>query len=547
MGGVPAVPPGGQTSGKAAIAGEKVPVGPSPVAAGPGSAALGNPQLPPLTPRPRPTGPGPTAPEDLPKQRVDPQLAARARGILSSWDASGLAPSPPVPERAPARTPQPTLATSYLFPDSTKEADAVATGMPQGSRVAELASIVKANTAAGRPALTGVRIFLDPGHGAGPDWAQFLAKFAADKGGKVLAEGDLNLATAVRVEEKLKKLGAQVMMARSQTEKPSDAQAPLFRGLTLESLGKDELGKDKWTITKMSDEARRELESAAAQRLGARTKLPDWLTKEVAKHPSTPNGDVALRQAIANHPEFKKLVTDPTTVATADLNSRLKAIREFQPHIVLSIHHDDGGKRAPASKDDAGKPLSGAAAFVPGCFRPGERPPGSPQLAVAESLADNPTAFFASAGLASSIVHQLATQPRPAGERSIFDIKYLPEDDPVAKQALATVMPVSAKDIQDSWKILGCAAPDEKVMTGVNNGTGVNARALRMTWGPLTGHPNEHPVVAVVEVEPYTNQTRLSKLQAELQPGAPQPLIGKNADRLAAGVEAFCRRLAGSP
>ncbi|EDY81253.1 N-acetylmuramoyl-L-alanine amidase domain protein [Verrucomicrobiia bacterium DG1235] len=63
----------------------------------------------------------------------------------------------------------------------------------------------------------GMRIALDPGH-IGGDWGPMEHRSFSAEGGAVLQEGDLTLATAIRLAKALEELGAEVFLTREEAE-----------------------------------------------------------------------------------------------------------------------------------------------------------------------------------------------------------------------------------------------------------------------------------------------------------------------------------------
>ena len=222
--------------------------------------------------------------------------------------------------------------------------------------------------------LRGLRIAIDPGHMGTPYWDEKTGKYVEPKdahGNKIggyVSEGELNLWTAFLTANQLEKLGATVMLSRTEL-RPVVAEhmegfdlSPSIHQYFYNSMDEDWMA----AILKKSDEEMERL-------------LPHEHAVELLKEESEKND-------LFNQ---------------ADLNARSDLMNQFHPDITLDIHYDALDKNATQDK------TNNTQVMIPGSFMADETGSRlSKALALKELLEVN--RWNASRALAVSLVHAVA-------------------------------------------------------------------------------------------------------------------------------------------
>ncbi|MGZ3724235.1 MAG: N-acetylmuramoyl-L-alanine amidase [Pseudobdellovibrio sp.] len=161
--------------------------------------------------------------------------------------------------------------------------------------------------------LKGLRIALDPGHMGTPEWDEITGKYVQNKDGRRLSEGLLVLEASLLLEQKLKALGAEVLITH---RVPGPVSPTPVENINLKYYAGQEL---------------------------KRNILSDWFQKLLA----TPGSQQKLFAAFENSPELQSLYSenarDHYFILREDLHARADMINAFKPDIVLVIHMDAGG------------------------------------------------------------------------------------------------------------------------------------------------------------------------------------------------------------
>jgi N-acetylmuramoyl-L-alanine amidase len=229
-------------------------------------------------------------------------------------------------------------------------------------------------------ALAGLKIILDPGHMGTTLWDQRTGKYVHDAQGHTLSEGVINLQTALLLEDKLKALGADVMLTRK-------------------SLGP--------VLTTNYDTF--DYENAAREEL-ADENLTEWFQHLL----SVASPGAALYAAFSNNSEVKHLFSEEmhaTLFNSADLEARADAIVNFNADIALMIHYDssspvhdpNGLNPNPAGSADSTK------VYVSGAFDPTELATRDDRAQFAMHLADE-APWRASLSLGHSILSSMTSE-----------------------------------------------------------------------------------------------------------------------------------------
>ena len=181
--------------------------------------------------------------------------------------------------------------------------------------------------------LTGMKFVIDPGHMGTPFWDLQTGKFVKVDGVKV-SEGQLNLWTALLTANELEKLGAKVVLTRTEDGTVSS-----------ETL-------DNFNVAPHINQY-------------FYNSIDDWMAPYLAKL-----SDSELSSTIQNKPEVRKAYsTEQRTqyfITGADLEARSAIIDRERPDVVLDIHFDAEKSNSLQSRDDS------IEAFVPGAFRANE-------------------------------------------------------------------------------------------------------------------------------------------------------------------------------
>lgn len=238
--------------------------------------------------------------------------------------------------------------------------------------------------------LTGWRIALDPGHMAGDQ------TFAKEIEGKYMTmpdtpatyqqeiafyESELTLATAFILKDSLERLGATVMMTRTELGKAS-------HGLTFE----------EWKSVAFTDSLDRAVK----------------------------RGDMTYSKAIW----WKRKATDAAIFKSyynrADLHHRIRTIREFDPDITLIIHYNVDSPNWNQRLEN-GDFLPGfenySMAFVPGSFAPGELAHVEDRIMLLRLLISDD--YAQSVSLSTSFIAASETYTGVAPVDSVSDLSYL--------------------------------------------------------------------------------------------------------------------------
>lgn len=202
---------------------------------------------------------------------------------------------------------------------------------------AELSNSVQL-TSYQRQSLNGVRIALDPGHMGGDIWDFRTGKFVQNRKGERLSEGLLALQTALLLEERLTRRGAQVLLTRRTLD---SVEKTRYEDLGLEPYAKKEL-----------------LEST----------LQPWFLQTLRKAPVGPE----LFAAFEKRKEFRQLFSEGMRwkyfIHGADLEARAQMINNFRPDVALCLHFDAATKNNGLSP----RPLKLTKTYIAGGFEPTE-------------------------------------------------------------------------------------------------------------------------------------------------------------------------------
>ncbi len=161
--------------------------------------------------------------------------------------------------------------------------------------------------------LTGLRIALDPGHMGDPVWDERTGKYVKHRDGRKLSEGLMVLQTALLLEEKLKALGAEVLITH---RTPGAVSTIALENLNIREYADAEL---------------------------KRNTLSDWFQNLLTLAPAGPE----LYEAFEKSAEFQSLYSEKSRnkyfILREDLQARADLINNFKPDIVLVLHMDAKG------------------------------------------------------------------------------------------------------------------------------------------------------------------------------------------------------------
>jgi N-acetylmuramoyl-L-alanine amidase len=163
----------------------------------------------------------------------------------------------------------------------------------------------------------GLRVVIDPGHMGTPFWNDKDGKYVT-VGGKTVAEGELTLSTAKLLATELEKLGAEVLLTRTEL-------APVT----------------PYTWDNFDPTAR-----LADYYYKSRD---DWMGKYLAL------SDAELVRQLPNAPEVRKMSTYSGRVALylqEDLDARAKVAEAYHPDLFIDLHYDSQAVDALQSKRD---------------------------------------------------------------------------------------------------------------------------------------------------------------------------------------------------
>lgn len=190
--------------------------------------------------------------------------------------------------------------------------------------------------------MKGLRVALDPGHMGGELWDERTGKYVKSSRTKV-SEGMINLQTALLVEQKLRALGAEVMITHRE---PGPVSTVPYDKLSLKDFGRIELR--------------------------ARS-LDDWFQSLVANNPES-----KIPSAFKNSSAVKKIFSERARgdyfIKREDLEARADKIEAFEPDLTLVIHFDSDSLKPSSSMPNITR------GYVPGSF-------GKAELATGESRA----------------------------------------------------------------------------------------------------------------------------------------------------------------
>jgi N-acetylmuramoyl-L-alanine amidase len=258
---------------------------------------------------------------------------------------------------------------------------------------------LKPNKNADKP-LAGLRVALDPGHvGGAMDYAQFMeekyVRIKPDPANGIteeiaFCEGNLALGTALVLAEKLRSMGAEVMLTREK-----------------EGLNAFGITFEQWLAREIDEFKARERGRANGGRMDDNADRPLSLDDPAKPGYELPdvNGytvDYAIRAASANYirrfhitgKDSTWWMTKPTLAHVhrlpflkVEFLERARLIQAFRPHVTLIIHYNVGGNN-PSNAEGYRKalPENYCMAFIPGAFMKGELKEPEDRLAFAANL-----------------------------------------------------------------------------------------------------------------------------------------------------------------
>lgn len=227
--------------------------------------------------------------------------------------------------------------------------------------------------------LSGLKIALDPGHMGGKGWDILSGNFVRDDKGNQLSEGLLTLEIALKLEEQLKELGAEVFITR----------------------------RDLTPVTKMPYEDF-ELRPYALS-FFRESSQDDWFQSLIAVDYKE---QYDIYTAFLSAEKFQRIFSEPMRwqffMLDEDLEARADAINRFGPDISLIIHLDtDVLPSNPAGISYKNK--NGTKAFVIGAFNKKEFASREDRMLFGLHLLDT-QAWDASLKLSRSVVNQIHNQ-----------------------------------------------------------------------------------------------------------------------------------------
>jgi hypothetical protein len=226
--------------------------------------------------------------------------------------------------------------------------------------------------------LRGLRIALDPGHMGSAEWDLRTGKFVRDSQGHVISEGVIALQTALLLEQRLRGLGAEVMLTRR-------VLAPVT------PIAYENLVLRPYAVREVEENSR---QSWFIGLLGA-----------------GPPASAPLFAAFDKSPEIRSLLADSDAnryryyVLGEELEARATVIDRFDPDLTLILHYDT---QDPAGEIYGVNPhgFDGAKVFVAGAFENGELGSRESRALLARHLL-SPVGWNASLGMSRAILGRL--------------------------------------------------------------------------------------------------------------------------------------------
>ncbi|MGZ3711372.1 MAG: hypothetical protein ACXVBE_06430 [Bdellovibrionota bacterium] len=229
----------------------------------------------------------------------------------------------------------------------------------------------KAELSQKKLSMQGLRIALDPGHMGGDVWDKRTGKYAQTRSGQVLSEGVINLQTSLLVEQKLKALGAEVLVTHRGLGPVSKVP---YEKMDLSYYGKVELR--------------------------ARS-LEDWFQNLLSA-----TSENKLGSTFKNTSAVKKLFSEQARgdyyAKREDLIARADMIAAFKPDLTIVIHFD-ADTLAPTAKMP-----NITRAYVPGSYDKTEFASGESRARFLSHLGQGEQ-WYESVRLAQLIVNQIST------------------------------------------------------------------------------------------------------------------------------------------
>ncbi|MGZ3696904.1 MAG: hypothetical protein ACXVCH_02325 [Bdellovibrionota bacterium] len=190
--------------------------------------------------------------------------------------------------------------------------------------------------------LRGLRVALDPGHMGGSVWDHRTGKYASDGHGHIVSEGLINLQVTLLLEQRLKALGADVMITHRELGPVSE-------------LPYESYDLKPWALISLMESA-----------------LDPWFTKLLGTAPA--GGE--LYSAFTHDRDFQRNFSESQRstyfILGADLQARVEKIDDFHPDIVLIIHFDTGDRSGTDQPTVALQGFNATKTFVTGGYEAGE-------------------------------------------------------------------------------------------------------------------------------------------------------------------------------
>jgi N-acetylmuramoyl-L-alanine amidase len=183
--------------------------------------------------------------------------------------------------------------------------------------------------------MLGLRIAIDPGHMGGDIWDKRTGKYAQTASGATLSEGVINLQTSLLMEQKLKALGAEVLV-------------------THRNLGP--VSKVPYDQMNLQEHAKIELRSRS---------LEDWFQALLEG-----TNETKLESVFKNSSAVKKIFSEQARsdyyAKREDLLARADVISAFKPDLTIIVHFDADNLAPTARMPDITR------AYVPGSYSKSE-------------------------------------------------------------------------------------------------------------------------------------------------------------------------------
>ncbi|MGE3261551.1 MAG: hypothetical protein AB7K68_07220 [Bacteriovoracia bacterium] len=234
-----------------------------------------------------------------------------------------------------------------------------------------------------RLSLRGLRVALDPGHMGGDLWDERTGKFVRNSSGVKVSEGVINLQTTLLVEQKLRALGAEVMITHR-------GLGPVSK-LPYEQLNVKEYGKNE---------------------LRARS-LEDWFQSLLASTEESKLGS-AFKNSSAVKKIFAERARGDYYAHREDLSARAQAIAAFNPDLTIVVHFDSD------SLSPTPKMPNITRAYVPGSFGKMEFATGESRARFLAHLGQGEQ-WYRSVSLSKFIINQISSDlnvPMPKTDTS---------------------------------------------------------------------------------------------------------------------------------